>query len=246
MKFAICVAWHNETQKDNFLKKWDITKIPDYLILQQDLGWKNCAKTKNLAIEEALRRNAEIIVVLDDDCFPTTFSRSFADCLTSFAAYHIEALKPQPFELFEAVTDPPSRGTTYQNRTVILPVAASMGFWDGIPDYDALSQLVHKDKKMTFHQKLMFWRFFPFSGMNCAFSAEFWPHFKFDEEHQRFDDIFMGYRLQREAYKRGYCISLKGPIVYHSRQSNVWANLKVETENLEKNETYWKEMAGFF
>ena len=115
-----------------------------------------------------------------------------------------------------------------------------MGFWRGCPDYDAVRALVISEPP-DFYRKPMYWRWFPFSGMNCAFKAEFWPHFKFDETAPRFDDIFMGYRLQAEAYKRGHCINLQGPTVRHVRQSNVWENLHIESHNLERNETEWQK-----
>jgi hypothetical protein len=47
--------------------------------------------------------------------------------------------------------------------------------------------------------------------------------------------------VYREAYHRGHGINLKGPVVRHMRQSNVWHNLKVEAENLERNESEWRK-----
>lgn len=250
MKFCIVTPWHNEKQKEKFLEGWNINKVPDWLIFQEDKDKSGCGKTKNAGIEEALRRDAEVVIVLDDDCYPDYSWPECADRMGEryidwFAKEHLNALTPHPVCLYEAITDPPSRGTPYFNRTVIMPVAASMGFWAENPDYDAPHQLVGNNNERFLHpmlyKKTMFWRFFPFSGMNCAFRSEFWPHFKFDETADRFDDIFMGYRLQAEAYRRGYCINLNGPSVRHSRQSNVWKNLRVESENMERNEHEWKQ-----
>ncbi len=233
MKYCVIVAWHNPVQLDNWKEAWDIEAIPDYLILQQDKDKSGCAATKNRGIMEALRRGAEIVIICDDDCYPIECS------LSEFAEYHVKAFEPQPVEMYEAVTDPPSRGTPFFNRTAMMPVAATMGFWTMVPDYDAPSQLVYGDKQMTFKRNPMFGRFFPFSGMNCAFDAKFWPHFRFNEEAPRYDDIFMGYALQAEAYRCNHCINLQGPTVRHVRQSNVWANLKAEVKNMERNETEW-------
>ena len=59
----------------------------------------------------------------------------------------------------------------------------------------------------------------------------------------RIDDIWMGWMWQREAYQRGYCFNLSGPMVRHSRQSNVWRNLRDESRYLEENETLWRKIA---
>ncbi len=237
MNYCIVVPWHNREQLDKFLEAWNVhTDDCNYLILQEDKDKSGCAATKNLGIQEALRREAEIVIVLDDDCYPWE-----KPSLVTFAEAHLEAFEPQFVELYDAVTDPPSRGTPFHNREVTLPVAATMGFWVDNPDYDAPSQLVHLNKPMKFFRKIMFQKFFAFSGMNCAFQSEMWPYFRFDEEAPRYDDIFMGYALQAQAYKLGYCINLNGPLVRHVRQSNVWDNLKIEAENMERNENEWKK-----
>jgi len=59
----------------------------------------------------------------------------------------------------------------------------------------------------------------------------------------RFDDIWMGWLFQKEAYRRGYAFNLGGPLVKHSRQSNVWANLRDESVHLERNEMLWRDIA---
>lgn len=267
MKYAVVVPWHNPEQLRSFLDAWGMKNpkddhsmlLPQWLFLEQDKDMEGCAVTKNKGIQRALDEGAEVIVVLDDDCYPQrdwlsepTISglKSLTyrnPTLQELAEAHIKALEPQPVELYEAITDPPSRGTPCFNRCVTMPVAASMGFWTGVPDLDAATSLRRdSEAPIEFKRKTMFGRFFPFSGMNCAFRAEFWPFFKFEEGVGRMDDIFMGYRLQAEAYKRGYCISLNGPLVRHSRQSNVWANLKVEAEFMERNENEWIQYTEWY
>jgi hypothetical protein len=144
--------------------------------------------------------------------------------------------------MFDAVTEPPSRGTPYFSRTIKMPVAASMGFWSHVGDYDAPSQLVHGAlRPMSFDRSPKFGRYFPLCGMNLAFRAEEWPWCQFINV-ARFDDIWQGFIWQKKAYASGKCFNLNGPIVRHSRQSNVWANLKDESINLERNESIWKEI----
>lgn len=244
MKFCIVTPWHNEKQRDAFLYAWGVTDTPDWLILQQDKIKEGCARTKNRGIKEAISRGAEYIVVLDDDCFPkedVAYYPPMPYGLENLAYAHVAALQPQRVWMFEQVTDPASRGTPYHSRGVVMPVAASMGFWEGVPDWDAPSQLVHGGKPMEFKRQLIHGRYFALSGMNLSFHVEQFPWCQFVNV-PRFDDIWMGFLFQKWAYAQGMCFNLNGPTVRHSRQSNVWANLREEAPNLERNETIWQEI----
>ena len=236
-KTRVVVPWHNSEQLERFLEAWGVTTDDPRIIFQHDRDLEGCAVTKNKGVEMARSYGAEVAIVLDDDCFP-----SEGQTLEAFISAHEEALEPQEVNMFEVVTDPPSRGTPYFNRTITMPVAASMGFWLGIGDYDAPGQLVHGAKKpMKFKRKAIYSRYFPLCGMNLAFHTSEWPWCKFIDV-PRFDDIWQGFIWQRKAYSEGKCFNLAGPIVEHSRQSNVWRNLREESVNLERNETIWQEV----
>jgi hypothetical protein len=276
-KICVVVAWHSEEQIARFLDAWDlpISEMAkpeiDWLVLQRDREREGCAVTKNRGVREAVRRGADIVVVLDDDCFPVMLEsnhvfprgRGTEHHLRCFAEKHAEALEPQAVEMLLPVTKPISRGTPYRERTVNLPVAASMGFWTDVGDYDACGQLVHGQvngnevsgatpettrvtrvlPEMEYKREAMFGRYFSLCGMNLAFRAKDWlPWCQFIDV-PRFDDIWMGWLWQREAYRRGYCFNLNGPLVRHSRQSNVWKNLQLEAVHLERNETLWQDIA---
>jgi len=237
MKTTVVVPWHNREQLDAFADAWSIGMPDSRVVFQQDVHREGCARTKNKGIQAAIKDGAAVVIVLDDDCFPED-----GQTLSNFIGAHESALQPQPVEMFEAVTDPPSRGTPYFNHTVRMPVAASMGFWSEIGDYDAPGQLVHGARHpMTFSRKAMHGRYFPLCGMNLAFKATEWPWCQFVDV-PRFDDIWQGFIWQRNAYAAGQCFNLSGPIVRHSRQSNVWANLRDEVQNLERNETIWQDV----
>ena len=179
-----------------------------------------------------------MIIVLDDDCFP---SRE-ANTLNELIAKHLDALQPQEVEMFQTVTDPPSRGTPYFQRTAKMPVAASMGFWTEIGDYDAPGQLIHGARKpMEFRRDPIHGKYFPLCGMNLAFRSEWWPWCQFIDV-PRFDDIWQGFLCHKKAYAEGYCFNLNGPVVRHSRQSNVWQNLRDEAPSMERNETIWQDI----
>lgn len=248
--FRVVTAWHNPHQKEAFLQAWGITKtMPDYLILQWDEKREGCARTKNKGIRKAIDQGAEYIIVLDDDCYPAPPNDSgypfeVERSLHAFANQHIVELQPKDIKTFFPITSPPSRGTPYHNRKLKTPVIASMGYWEEVPDYDAVGQLAYGPKHpMTFEETgVAVGVFFAFSGMNVAFHADLWPWCQFINV-PRFDDIWLGFLLQKKAIVEGKCFSLAGPRVRHSRQSNVWQNLRDEALNIERNETLWSDIA---
>ena len=241
LDFAVAAAWHDEKQRDQFLKAWGVSGEPDWLFLQRDVARDGCAVTKNKAIRRAVAAGAQVVVVLDDDCFPVDPGQT----LPEFAALHAAALEPQPVRMFEVITDPPSRGTPYTELDLVMPIAASMGFWTEVGDYCAPRQLAFgATHPMTFSRRPVFGRFFPLCGMNYAFRPDGWdPWYHVVEGVGRFDDIWMGWMWQREAYRRGAAFNLNGPLVRHARQSNVWSSLIAEAGALRENETLWRAIA---
>jgi hypothetical protein len=241
-KCFIVVPWVREEEREAFLREWNINprSVPDWLILQHDERREGCARTKNAGIARAVVRGADVVVVLDGDCYP----HRDAPTLEILAEHHVSALKPQPVRMFDVVTDPPSRGTPYGDLTITMPVAASMGFWTDVGDYCAVRQLAHGPRPMTFVREAVHGRSFPLCGMNLAFRPAEWAPWCTFVDVPRFDDIWMGWLWQREAYARGACFNLAGPLVRHSRQSNVWRNLRDEARFLEANEALWREIAA--
>jgi hypothetical protein len=233
----IVVPWYNHDQIKAFLKAWNVSDLDTRFVFQLDTAREGCAVTKNRGIQAAIHTGADSIIVLDDDCFPHE-----GQSIEQFMADHESALKDQHVDMFECVTSPPSRGTPYFNRTIAMPVAASMGFWSHIGDYDAPGQLVHgATKPMEFSRKAMYGKHFPLCGMNLAFRVSEFPWCKFIDV-PRFDDIWQGFLWQKKAYSEGKCFNLNGPLVRHSRQSNVWKNLNDEAPNFERNETIWQDI----
>ena len=236
-KFALVVPWHNEKQIETWKQAWNYRGQP-WVVFQRDENKRGCAHTKNRGVIAAIDSGAEWIAILDDDCFPLNAQMS----LEYFMQAHWEALQDIKAPLFQEVTSPPSRGTPYFNKHVLMEVAASMGFWEDVGDYDAPSQLVRGPRTpMQFFDGYIYARYFPLCGMNLAFKAKWWPWCQFIDV-PRFDDIWQGFLWQKEAYARGCCFNLAGPRVKHSRQSNVWQNLRDESANLEKNEMIWQEI----
>jgi hypothetical protein len=237
----IVVPYHNPAQIQKFCAQWGVADMEaDELVLFfEDRIGAGCAKAKNDGIQTAIEQhNAEIVVILDDDCYP--MPGSGITNLAQFAARHVEALQDQPVEMFSQITTPQSRGTPYFNRTLTMPVAASLGFWNYNPDYDAAHQLVlGSNHKIHPHKQTIYGKYFAGCGMNFAFRKE-WAECATMVDIERYDDIFCFLCWQKIAYEKGFCFNLCGPEVLHSRQSNVWRNLSLESEYAEFNESAWR------
>ena len=238
---VVVVPWHREQEIEEFLKQWGIPRgtIPDWLVLQHDSRLEGCGVTKNKGIRYAVDKlGAEIVIVLDGDCYPAEI-----DNLIELTEAHLTALEPQRVRMFETVTEPPSRGTPYAEHHIIMPVAASMGFWTEIGDYCAVRQLAFQQTPMIYKRSILFSRYFSLCGMNIAFKPKEWSPWCQFIDVPRFDDIWMGWLWQKEAYRKGFCFNLNGPSIRHARQSNVWKNLLEESIYLEQSETLWRDIA---
>lgn len=236
---CVVTQYVTEAERDAFLSAWGIKAMPPWLLMQHDVNRDGCGVTKNRGVLRAISEGADIVVVLDGDCYPSDEAPTLEDLMVKHAA----ALQPQPVDLYAVVTNPPSRGTPYGDLNVMLPVAASMGFWTDVPDYCAVRQLAFACRPMDFTRETISGRYFPLCGMNIAFRpVDWWPWHQFIDV-SRFDDIWMGWLWQREAYRRGYCFNLNGPLIRHARQSNVWRNLIDEAAWLKETETLWQQIA---
>lgn len=239
MKYAVCTPWHIPEVRDEFLRAWDIAAIPEWLFLEQDKDKSGCAVTKNRAVKRAADAGAEVVVVLDSDCFPVHDRTS----LEEFVGAHLAALEPQEFPVFEVTTAPPARGVPYFNRTIKLPVAASLGWWYGMPDRDAARQLIEgAESPMEFQRRIVYGRPTMLCGMNIAFRPKEWFPWCSFLNVNRMDDVFMSWLWCKEAARRNHCFNLNGPNVRHARQSHVFRSLIDEAKWLEFNEHIWSDI----
>jgi len=241
--FGVCVAWHNPKQIAKWKDAWGLHGTPDWLFLEQDTDKAGCARTKNKAIKRALDAGVHYVICLDDDCFPAPLvegSAMLENSLINFAEDHVTALQPQPVQMIVPTSRPLPRGFPYRQHTIKMPVAASMGFWLKNPDFDAVRTLAEGETagQFAFLQQTIYGKMFPLSGMNFAFHRA-WADEAVLIDVPRFDDIWMGFIWQKIAYERRACFNLQGPMVTHSRQSNVWKNLQDEVRYLELNESLW-------
>lgn len=243
-KAAVVVPWHIPTVRDQFIQAWGLAAhaLPDWLILEHDADRQGCAVTKNRGVRRAMERGHEVVCVLDSDCFPDT-AMSSPKTLEALMSAHLYCLEPQEYPVFHVTTEPAARGVPYFNRTIKLPVAASVGWWSGMPDRDATRQLIEGvDARMQFERSVIYGRPTMLCGMNIAFRPADWRPWCDFINVSRMDDVFMSWLWCREAARRNACFNLNGPTIRHSRQSNVWASLRDEAKWLEFNETIWADI----
>ena len=243
MNACVVTPWHSKEQLDRFLAAWGEKGESSFLILQQDKDKRGCGATKNRGIKRAMDAGIEVVVVLDDDVFPDPSRPASPQNLQELVAAHIACLEPQEFPVFEVTTNPPARGVPYFNRTIKLPVAASVGWWNGIPDRDAARQLVEgAHAPMEYQRRLVYGRPTMLCGMNIAFRPkDWWPWCSFIEV-SRMDDVFMSWLWCKEAARCNHCFNLNGPTLLHSRQSKVFSSLVDESKWLEFNEHIWSDI----
>lgn len=173
----------------------------------------------------------EIIITLDDDVTPR--GDTIADHLSALS------MRVETEWLNTAVGFYP-RGFPYEIRKE-KPVVVSHGVWHGIPDLDAMTQLVDGiPTTQEYFKGVVPHRIYaPFCGMNVAFKKEvgdlmYWAPIA------RWDDIWLGIVMVRELAKRHLAWVTGYSAVNHNRASNVFNNIRLEAIGLEANEDIWQ------
>jgi hypothetical protein len=243
---AIVTPWHIPEVRDAFLAGWGLNAdrpLPEWLILEHDARKEGCAVTKNRGVRRAMDAGHEVVIVLDSDCVADFDLHNAPRTLEALMAAHLACLEPQEYPVFEVTTEPAARGVPYFNRTIKLPVAASVGWWSGMPDRDAARQLIEGvTAPMAYKKKVVYGRPTVLCGMNIAFRPAIWGEWATFLNVSRMDDIFMSWLWCKEAARRNHCFNLNGPTVRHSRQSNLWSSLRDEAKWLEFNEHAWSDI----
>jgi hypothetical protein len=184
----------------------------------------------------------DMIVALDDDTRPDPAHPDFLN--THWARLQgatdpawvstLDLASPRGFPYF--VTDRESR------------VVLNHGLWNGVPDFDAATQLLSSRVKISAEwsdRTIPRGSYFPMCSMNIAWRTEFTaamyfllmgPNYPFD----RFGDIWGGVLAKRVADHLGFAVNSGSPGVLHERASNVFANLAKESRGLAVNETFWR------
>lgn len=187
----------------------------------------------------AYRGGADLIVTLDDDCYPRE---------PGICAGHLRAMGSHG-RWVESVPGMRTRGLPYFNRGR-LDVAANMGLWSRVPDLDAPQTLaggVGDFEPPRGSRIVPTGQYTPLCGMNLAFRREATPLFYFPpmgegQPYRRFDDIWAGVIAKRVIDHLGWRLSAGDPAIEHIRASDPMANLVKEAPGIARNETLWQEI----
>ena len=186
----------------------------------------------------------EIFITLDDDVYPHN---------NDPIQEHLDALN---------MSVSPSWMSTAQDWRVRgipvggekWPVMLSHGVWAGVPDFDAPTQLLNPDvRDIAFNRtNVPVGVLFPVCIMNVAFRRELLPWMyqapmgkrlaEFDlPVGDRFADIWSGIIAKKACDANQWGVVTGYSTIYHSRASNVFANLRKEAIFMELNETFANE-----
>lgn len=249
-----------------FLKEWKPYKDWDVTILVEDnpektfevdvdyhYSWKDIdlnlrdnswiishrdSAIRSFGFLKAWQLGAEYIFTLDDDCLPIKGS--------CFCKDHLKNLKETP-RWCESVLGHRTRGLPYKNLGLMTNVKFSMGLWEGIPDFDAIHMLTNFSDSLNLTETRVMpqGQYFPFCGMNFAFSRDVTPLTYFplmgkDSPFGRFDDIWFGVICKKICDHLNYAITVGRPYIYHSKASNAFDNLVKEAPGIKFNESFWE------
>ena len=176
----------------------------------------------------------DYILCLDDDLSP--IGDSIQD--------HLDVLSTNVSVSWMAVGDAYTRGFPYGVRQE-AEVVLSHGVWEGVPDFDAPTQLVNGVKSMVFYKMpIPKGALFPMCLMNTMFKRKMLPFMymcpRVEDVIERCDDIWCGIEAKREIDKNGWAAVTGYSRVMHERASNVFSSLFKESRFIEFNEGYWK------
>ena len=219
--------------------------VDDPAVADPALFSRRDSAIKLYGIWAALRLDdVDVIILLDDDCFPCGAPQSFV-------AEHLAALSPRPRWI--PIDDFPSRGLPYFDLGTMDAAVANMGLWRGVADYDASQSLaLHRAGALnelhsprSGNRLIHPQHYWPFCGMNVAFRREiaplmYMPKMGEGSPFRRFDDIWCGVILQRCCRHLGLALAAGEPHVRHARRSDPLVNLVKEAPGIRANEHFWK------
>ncbi len=209
------------------------------------------AGIRSFGFLKAWEQKADIIITLDDDCYPIKNQK--------FLKQHIENLDLKaPVLWFPTYPHRKyfyTRGIPYSIRGK-NEVVISHGLWSGVLDFDAPTHLVNFDLKMPLNFDFIEFiprnYFFPMCSMNLAFKSKvtplmYFPPMGYDPAgkhwgYDRFDDIWAGL-FAKKIIDHLDLIAVNGsPFVEHRKASNPFKNLQKEAKGIETNEILYKEV----
>jgi len=197
---------------------------------------------------KAWKNGADIIITLDDDCYPVDrdFVRQHIRNLSLKAPEKWCGTFPHPDFMF-------TRGFPYTMRDR-YPVMVSHGLWSKNLDLDGQTQKKHPRLDIPAYPQLLSFipqgQYFPMCSMNLAFKRDvvplmFFPLMGRDPKGRawgfdRFDDIWAGIFAKKIMDHLGFAVVNGSPFVEHRKASDADVNIRKEKTGMKVNETLWK------
>lgn len=219
--------------------------------ISQDLGddaWiisRGSSAVRNFGFIKAWKDGADVIITLDDDCYPIAQYPSFVQSHVQrlFGVTTSDSWHP-------VIHNIPTRGMP---NSAFDEVGLSVGGWLGIPDISAAVQLDWKRYEKLWNNStddfqcgvIPTGKYYAMSGMNLAFTRDLIPLMYFAPtgsafEYDRFEDIWCGI-IQKKICDHLHIATYFGyPFVLHNRASDPVKNLELEKKGNNLNETFWQ------
>ncbi len=225
--------------------------------IDQDLGQKSwiiprkVSAIRNYGFLQAYKMGADIIVTLDDDCYPVDNHP-----LVELHQQNLSLKVPQQWtNTYPDARYMYTRGMPYLNRDE-APVMISHGLWTNVLDFDGPQHLQNLNFKAQFAEHFLQIipqnTYYPMCSMNLAFRREVIPLMYFPlmgEDRRghkwgfdRFDDIWAGIFSKKIMDHLGYSVVNGAPFIEHRKASDPFNNLIKEAAGIKMNEQIWKEV----
>ena len=206
---------------------------------------------RNYGFLKAYRMKADIIITIDDDCYPVK-NHHLIDLHTK----NLSLKTPQNWvNTYPDARYMYTRGMPYLNRDEAT-IMVSHGLWTNVLDLDGPTHLQNLNFKAEFAQHFLQiipkGAYYPMCSMNLAFRREVTPLMYFplmgeDKNgnkwgYDRFDDIWAGSFSKKIMDHLGYGVMNGAPFVEHRKASDPFKNLIKEATGIEVNEKIWLEV----
>lgn len=206
------------------------------------------AGVRSYGFWKAYKAGADVIITLDDDCYPVDrdFLARHVSNLSLHAPISWTTTFPHPDFVF-------TRGIPYDIRDSV-PVKMSHGLWSNHIDFDGITQKKYPNVKISGYPPLLSFIpkgvYFPMCSMNLAFTRDITPLMYFPLMGKdpggtpwgfdRFDDIWAGIFAKKIMDHLGYAAVNGSPFVEHHKASDPDINIEKEKTGLPVNEKLWQ------
>lgn len=220
----------------------------------EPIGWGKIQR-RNIAILEAIRLGADVIVSVDDDNIPVDdrYYDQITELLLASPERRLSRSNPTGWSNPTGQLTPPGahpifhRGLPYSQRCPALRIVeridystdrigVAAGFWSGDPDIDALDRIHdHPEVREPFFPEVYngftmaprTWA--PFNSQNTAYLTKLAPLMMCWPFVGRYDDIWASYLARSMMDQLDYVVHYGQPIVHQERnEHNLWDDLEAE------------------